>query len=41
MYMINRYAEFHVDIQSGYRRILIPVSVIELLETANFVYNFV
>ena len=33
--------KFHVDIQSGSRLQLIPVSENELSETTNFVYNFV
>ena len=40
MNMMSKCANYHADILSGYRLKFIPVSVIELSETANFVYNF-
>ena len=39
--MLNKCAKFHGDSPSGYKVKLNPARAIELLETADFVYNFV
>ena len=41
MHMMNKCAKFHKDSQGGKKVILNLPSAIELLETADFVYNFV